>query len=79
MKPIDEKFSENLGRVATKGTKACEDFMEYDGADPRIHQRAKNGAEIIASYVKLLAIENARVALQASIDSGSPHKSTHSI
>lgn len=64
MRPINEKVIGALEDGALDGIKHLRAFLIYEGDNQKYYQKAKTGGVLVASYVKAIATETNRAAVE---------------
>lgn len=63
-KQINDKTIDILEDGAVEGVKHLRAFLAYEGDNPRYYQKAKVGGVLVGSYVKAIATQTNRMAVE---------------
>lgn len=66
-KPISNKAIDVLEEGALEGVKHLRAFLAYEGSEARYYQKAKVGGVLVSSYVKAIATQTNRMAVDQAI------------
>jgi hypothetical protein len=67
-KPISDKAIDVLEDGALEGVKHLRAFLAYEGDNPRFYQKAKVGGVLVSSYVKAIATQTNRMAVEQAMN-----------